>query len=60
MRVMATGPHANQSAMYLDAPSALALPYTRYFRKESLSPISVVKNGYFLDLVQDNPTAPFA
>jgi predicted membrane-bound spermidine synthase len=32
MRVMATGPHANQSAMYLDAPSALALPYTRYFR----------------------------
>jgi spermidine synthase len=32
MRVMATGPHAKQSAMYLDDPSALALPYTRYFR----------------------------
>jgi len=32
MRVMVTGPHAKQSAMYLDAPSALALPYTRYFR----------------------------
>ena len=32
MRVMATGPHARQSAMYLDDPSALALPYTRYFR----------------------------
>ena len=32
MRVMATGPHARQSAMYLDDPTALALPYTRYFR----------------------------
>jgi len=32
MRVMVTGPHARQSAMYLDDPSALALPYTRYFR----------------------------
>jgi len=32
MRVMVTGPHAKQSAMYLDAPAALALPYTRYFR----------------------------
>ena len=32
MRVMVTGPHAKQSAMYLDDPSALALPYTRYFR----------------------------
>jgi len=32
MRVMATGPHAKQSAMYLDAPAVLALPYTRYFR----------------------------
>ena len=32
MRVMSTGPRANQSAMYLDDPSALALPYTRYFR----------------------------
>jgi spermidine synthase len=32
MRVMATGPQAKQSAMYLDDPSALVLPYTRYFR----------------------------
>lgn len=32
MRVMTTGPHASQSAMYMDDPSALALPYTRYFR----------------------------
>jgi spermidine synthase len=32
MRVMSTGPHAKQSAMYLDDPAALALPYTRYFR----------------------------
>jgi hypothetical protein len=32
MRVMVTGPNAKQSAMYLDTPSALALPYTRYFR----------------------------
>ncbi|MBI5578371.1 MAG: fused MFS/spermidine synthase [Deltaproteobacteria bacterium] len=32
MRVMITGPQAKQSAMYLDDPSALALPYTRYFR----------------------------
>jgi len=31
-RVMITGPHAKQSAMYLDAPSELALPYTRFFR----------------------------
>ena len=29
---MSTGPRAKQSAMYLDDPSALALPYTRYFR----------------------------
>ncbi len=32
MRVMVTGPHARQSAMYLDDPAALAMPYTRYFR----------------------------
>ncbi|MCU0539014.1 MAG: fused MFS/spermidine synthase [Desulfobacterales bacterium] len=32
MRVMTTGPHAKQSAMYLDSPSDLALSYTRYFR----------------------------
>ncbi|MCU0558974.1 MAG: fused MFS/spermidine synthase [Desulfobacterales bacterium] len=32
MRVMATGPGAKQSAMYLDSPAALALAYTRYFR----------------------------
>jgi spermidine synthase len=32
MRAMTTGPQARQSAMYLDDPSALALPYTRYFR----------------------------
>jgi predicted membrane-bound spermidine synthase len=32
VRVMSTGPHAKQSAMYLDEPSALALPYTRFFR----------------------------
>jgi spermidine synthase len=32
MRVMITGPGAKQSAMYLDAPTALALAYTRYFR----------------------------
>ena len=32
MRVMATGPHGRQSAMYLDDPLDLALPYTRYFR----------------------------
>jgi len=32
MRVMITGPHAKQSAMYLDDSLALALPYTRYFR----------------------------
>ena len=32
MRVLTTGPHAQQSAMYLDDPVALALPYTRFFR----------------------------
>lgn len=32
MRVMTTGPHAKQSAMYLDSPTDLALSYTRYFR----------------------------
>lgn len=31
-RVMTTGPGARQSAMYLDDPAALALPYTRYYR----------------------------
>ncbi|RPJ76167.1 MAG: spermidine synthase, partial [Desulfobacteraceae bacterium] len=30
MRVMTTGPHAKQSAMYLDSPTDLALAYTRY------------------------------
>jgi spermidine synthase len=32
MRLMATGPHAFQSAMYPDNPSELALPYTRFYR----------------------------
>ncbi len=32
VRIMATGPQARQSAMYLDAPDELALPYTRFFR----------------------------
>jgi spermidine synthase len=32
VRIMSTGPGAKQSAMYLDEPSALALPYTRFFR----------------------------
>jgi spermidine synthase len=32
MRLMATGPHAFQSAMYPDDPSELALPYTRFYR----------------------------
>jgi predicted membrane-bound spermidine synthase len=32
MRVMSTSPHGRQSAMYLDDPSGLALPYTRHFR----------------------------
>ena len=32
MRIMTTGPHAWQSAMYLDDPSELALPYTRFYR----------------------------
>ena len=32
MRVMITGPHAWQSAMYLDDPSELALPYSRFYR----------------------------
>jgi spermidine synthase len=32
MRIMITGPHAWQSAMYLDDPSELALPYTRFYR----------------------------
>lgn len=32
MRVMITGPHAWQSAMYLDDTSELALPYTRFYR----------------------------
>jgi spermidine synthase len=32
VRVMSTGPGAKQSAMYLDDPSALVLPYTRFFR----------------------------
>jgi len=30
MRVMITGPHGWQSAMYLDDPSELALPYSRF------------------------------
>ena len=32
MRVMITGPHGWQSAMYLDDPSELALPYSRFYR----------------------------
>jgi spermidine synthase len=32
MRIMITGPHAWQSAMYLDNPAELALPYTRFYR----------------------------
>jgi len=32
MRVMSMGWEEYHSAMYLDAPSALALPYTRFFR----------------------------
>jgi spermidine synthase len=32
MRGMITGPHAWQSAMYLDDPSELALPYSRFYR----------------------------
>uniref|UniRef100_I2Q1N5 Putative spermidine synthase with an N-terminal membrane domain n=1 Tax=Desulfovibrio sp. U5L TaxID=596152 RepID=I2Q1N5_9BACT len=31
IRVMTTGPARYQSAMYLDAPDALALPYVRFF-----------------------------
>ena len=32
MRIMITGPHASQSAMYMDDPSELAMPYTRFYR----------------------------
>jgi spermidine synthase len=32
MRIMTTGPHAWQSAMYLDDPSELALPHSRFYR----------------------------
>lgn len=32
MRAMITGPGARQSAMYMDDPQALALPYTRFYR----------------------------
>ncbi|MDR3090143.1 MAG: fused MFS/spermidine synthase [Desulfobulbaceae bacterium] len=31
-REMVTGPHGRQSAMYLDDPVELALPYTRFYR----------------------------
>lgn len=31
-REMVTGPHGRQSAMYLDDPIDLALPYTRFYR----------------------------
>ena len=31
-REMVTGPHGRQSAMYLDDPTELALPYTRFYR----------------------------
>ena len=32
IRVMVTGPQGRQSAMYLDHPIELAVPYTRYYR----------------------------
>ena len=32
IRVMATGPQGRQSAMYLDHPTELAVPYTRWYR----------------------------
>ncbi|ADW18988.1 Spermine synthase [Desulfobulbus propionicus DSM 2032] len=32
MREMVTGPQGRQSAMYLDNPTELALPYTRFYR----------------------------
>ncbi len=32
IREMITGPHGRQSAMYLDDPVELALPYTRFYR----------------------------
>lgn len=32
LRIMSTGPHAWQSAMYVDGPSELVLPYTRFYR----------------------------
>jgi spermidine synthase len=35
MRIMTTGPHACQSAMYLDDPSELALPHSRFYRLAS-------------------------
>ncbi len=36
MRIMSTGPGWLQSAMYLDDPVELALPYTRFFRLAEL------------------------
>lgn len=35
-REMVTGPQGRQSAMYLDDPTALALPYTRFYRLAEL------------------------
>jgi spermidine synthase len=32
MQVMVTGPHGQQSAMYVDNPTELALPYTKFYK----------------------------